>query len=120
MDGLDLYSIVNVYGRLRDDGMVGRAKIVIAGGGTGGHVLPAISVVDELRRRGFDPEFIWIGSDDGVERDEAARAGIEFRAVRTGKLRRYLDRHTPVDLARIPIGVTESFRILRSFRPDLI
>lgn len=95
-------------------------RLVIAGGGTGGHVLPAIAVVDELRRRDVSLEILWIGSHDGVEGETAARAGIPFRAIRTGKLRRYLSARTIRDAARLPIGTVQAWRILRSHRPDVV
>ena len=95
-------------------------RIIIAGGGTGGHVLPAIAVIEELRQRqiAFDP--LWIGGANGVERQEAEKAGIPFRAVPVGKLRRYADLRTAADALRIPAGVVRSWAIVRAFRPDVI
>jgi UDP-N-acetylglucosamine--N-acetylmuramyl-(pentapeptide) pyrophosphoryl-undecaprenol N-acetylglucosamine transferase len=95
-------------------------RIIIAGGGTGGHVLPAIAVIEELRRRqvAFDP--LWIGGANGVERQEAEKAGIPFRAVPVGKLRRYVDLRTAADALRIPVGVLRSWSIVRAFHPDVI
>ena len=95
-------------------------RLVIAGGGTGGHVLPALAVVDELRRRERLGALLWIGSAGGVEREAAAGAGIPFRAIPTGKLRRYLSARTLVDAARIPLGVGAAWRSLRRFRPDVV
>lgn len=95
-------------------------RIIIAGGGTGGHVLPAIAVVEELRQRQIAFEPLWIGGSKGVEREEAAKAGIPFRAVPVGKLRRYLDLRTASDALRIPAGVVRSWTIVRAFHPDVI
>lgn len=95
-------------------------RLVIAGGGTGGHVLPAVAVVEELRRRGALGETLWIGSHDGVEGDAAARAGIPFRAIPTGKLRRYLSTRTAVDALRVPAGIAHAWRLLRRFRPTVV
>src|SRR6478735_2414741 len=94
--------------------------MVIAGGGTGGHVLPAIAVHEELQQRAVPVEFLWIGSYSGIEKGEAERAGIPFIAVQTGKLRRYIDVQTVTDAARLPIGFAQSFRAMRSFRPDIV
>lgn len=93
---------------------------MITGGGTGGHVLPAIAVVDELRRRNLDLDLLWIGSRDGMENERASSAGIPFRAIQTGKLRRYLDIQTVKDAVRLPIGTFQAWRILRSYRPDVV
>lgn len=95
-------------------------RLVIAGGGTGGHVLPALAVVEELRGRGLPLDLLWIGSHGDVEGPAAVRAGIPFRAVQTGKLRRYVAAETILDAARLPVGTVQAWRILRAFHPDAI
>lgn len=95
-------------------------RLVIAGGGTGGHVLPAIAVLEAFEAMDHRVDPLWIGSAAGVERDAAERAGVPFRTIQTGKLRRYIDRRTPLDLSRIPIGVAQAWRLLRQQRPDVV
>jgi len=95
-------------------------RLVICGGGTGGHVLPALAVHEELKRLGQLGDTLWIGGSTGVEREAATGAGIPFRAIPTGKFRRYLSPHTVVDAARIPAGVLAAWNILRDFRPDVV
>lgn len=95
-------------------------RLVIAGGGTGGHVLPAISVIEELRRRQVPVEILWIGSHTGVERGVASSADVPFVAIQTGKLRRYLSVKTATDMLRIPVGYLQARRILRRFQPDVL
>lgn len=94
-------------------------RLVIAGGGTGGHTGPAVAVLAALRERG-PVEATWIGGTWGIERDRARAAGVPFVAIQTGKLRRYLSWHTPVDAARIPLGVGQAWRALRRLRPQVI
>ncbi|HWV34084.1 MAG TPA: UDP-N-acetylglucosamine--N-acetylmuramyl-(pentapeptide) pyrophosphoryl-undecaprenol N-acetylglucosamine transferase, partial [Thermomicrobiales bacterium] len=98
----------------------GSLRLMIAGGGTGGHVLPAVAVIEEIRRRGLDVEFVWIGSHAGVERSIAAANEIRFHAIQTGKLRRYISGKTVVDAFRIPIGTAQAWLHVRRFRPDVI
>jgi UDP-N-acetylglucosamine--N-acetylmuramyl-(pentapeptide) pyrophosphoryl-undecaprenol N-acetylglucosamine transferase len=98
----------------------GRVRIVIAGGGTGGHVTPAIAVHDELKNREIETEFLWIGSATGIEAKEAARAGIPFTTIQTGKLRRYFDLKTVTDAGRLPVGFVQAANQLRRFRPDVV
>ena len=95
-------------------------RLAITGGGTGGHVLPALAVVDDLRQRGALADLIWIGSSEGVERQAAAEAGISFVAIPTGKLRRLPFAAKPDDAARIPLGVLAARRALAAFRPDVV
>lgn len=93
--------------------------VVISGGGTGGHISPALAVAAELRNRG-PVDLHWIGSHSGFESDAARENDIPFHAVRTGKLRRYFSRETAVDLFRVPAGIVEARRLLKRIRPDVI
>lgn len=95
-------------------------RMVIAGGGTGGHLQPAIGAVEELRSRGVALDLLWIGSHDGVEREAAAALDARYAAIATGKFRRYLDLKTFVDTGRVPAGVVQARRQLTAFRPDLV
>lgn len=95
-------------------------RLLIAGGGTGGHVLPAVAVIEELRRREIALAVLWIGSHGGVERAIASDHGIPFVAIQTGKLRRYASLKTVSDAFRIPVGIGQAWRQVRRFRPDVI
>ena len=95
-------------------------RLIIAGGGTGGHVLPAIAVIDELRQRQAIADLLWIGSHTGLERDAAAAAGVPFASIETGKLRRYFALQTVTDAARIPIGLAQARRLVRRFQPTVV
>jgi UDP-N-acetylglucosamine--N-acetylmuramyl-(pentapeptide) pyrophosphoryl-undecaprenol N-acetylglucosamine transferase len=89
--------------------------VAFTGGGTAGHVFPGIAVAEALACR-----VIWIGSSRGVEKDLLARAGIEFRGIPAGKLRRYFSLRNFSDVARTIAGVVASLRILRRERPALL
>jgi UDP-N-acetylglucosamine--N-acetylmuramyl-(pentapeptide) pyrophosphoryl-undecaprenol N-acetylglucosamine transferase len=97
-----------------------KLRLLIAGGGTGGHVLPAIAVIDELQRRDAIEALLWIGSRTGLEGETARNAGIPYQAIQTGKLRRYFSFQTATDAARIPIGLLEARRHIRRFQPTVV
>ena len=94
-------------------------RIAIAGGGTGGHISPAVAVIEELRSR-LPVEAIWVGSRDGYERQAAEGLGIPFHAVRTGKLRRYVSPQTVTDSVRVPWGMAQARSILKHWQPDVV
>ncbi len=94
-------------------------RVVIAGGGTGGHISPAVAVAAELQARG-PVDLHWIGSRNGFERDAAREREIPFYQVRTGKLRRYFALETIGDAFRVPAGILEARRILKRLKPDVI
>jgi UDP-N-acetylglucosamine--N-acetylmuramyl-(pentapeptide) pyrophosphoryl-undecaprenol N-acetylglucosamine transferase len=91
-------------------------RILISGGGTGGHIYPALAVARELRDR-YDAELLYLGDVNGLETDLVPRAGIPFVTITAGKFRRYLSRHMLRDLARIPGGIRQAAEIVARFRP---
>lgn len=94
-------------------------RLVVAGGGTGGHVTPGLATIAALRARG-PLEVLWIGTRDGVERRITAEHNIPFRAIQAGKLRRYFSLQNVLDTGRVPIGVLQAAAILARFRPDVV
>jgi len=94
-------------------------RLVIAGGGTGGHTQPAVAVLRTLAQRTL-VEPLWIGSRAGIERHAAEAAGIPYRAISTGKLRRYPSAQTLLDFFRVPFGILQAFRALRRFCPHVV
>ena len=102
-------------------------RILVTGGGTGGHVQPALAVIAELRKRRPDLELRYVGSAAGIEARLVAQAGVPFEAVTVGKLRRssngplgLLTLANLKDALRVPVGVVQSARAVRRFRPDAV
>ena len=102
-------------------------RILITGGGTGGHVAPALAVAETLRRRGPDVELLYVGSAQGLEARLATEAGIPFQGVAVGKLRRssrgpigLLTAANIRDALRVPLGIVQAFRAVGRFRPDAV
>jgi len=94
-------------------------RVVIAGGGTGGHTSPGLAVAARLRASGVDVQ--WIGSRHGVEARRVPEAGLPFHTIPVGKLRRYWDWQNVPDLTvRVPAGLARAWRLLRRLRPDLL
>ena len=95
-------------------------RIVIAGGGTGGHTSAGLAVAAALIHARAC-EVHWIGSRDGIEARRAPEAGLPFHAISTGKLRRYWDWQNVTDLSlRVPAGFAQSWRLLRRLKPRLL
>ncbi len=92
-------------------------RILVSGGGTGGHIYPALAVARELQRR-YDAELLFLGDINGLETKIVPAAGIPFVGITAGKLRRYLSSGTLTDLGRIPKGVLQAIGHVRRFKPD--
>ncbi|CAN5476064.1 undecaprenyldiphospho-muramoylpentapeptide beta-N-acetylglucosaminyltransferase [soil metagenome] len=95
-------------------------RIILTGGGTGGHVSPILAVIDELRSRKVQFNALWIGSRHGTERLAAEEHSIPYRAISVGKLRRYVSLRTIPDTARVPIGLAQCIPVIRRFRADVV
>jgi UDP-N-acetylglucosamine--N-acetylmuramyl-(pentapeptide) pyrophosphoryl-undecaprenol N-acetylglucosamine transferase len=92
-------------------------RILISGGGTGGHIYPALAVARELRRR-YGAELLYIGDAKGLETRIVPAHDIPFAPIAAGRLRRYLSPGTLTDLGRIPVGMAQALRLVVRFRPD--
>lgn len=106
-------------------------KILVTGGGTGGHVSPALAVIQTLQVMAQEsgewiPVFRYIGSLHGVEQGLVEAAGIPFVGVQSGKLRRasslrgLLTRKNLTDALRVPVGIGQALNEVRKFRPDVV
>jgi UDP-N-acetylglucosamine--N-acetylmuramyl-(pentapeptide) pyrophosphoryl-undecaprenol N-acetylglucosamine transferase len=94
-------------------------RILVTGGGTAGHVFPALAVLQVLRRK-LKTEILFVGSRDGPEVELVAGKDIPFRGIAAGKLRRYPDVRNLVDPFKVGAGFVESLGVLASFRPDIV
>jgi UDP-N-acetylglucosamine--N-acetylmuramyl-(pentapeptide) pyrophosphoryl-undecaprenol N-acetylglucosamine transferase len=95
-------------------------RVLIAGGGTGGHTSAGLAVAAALARH-TGVELHWVGSRLGVEARRVPEAGLAFHTIPVGKLRRYWDWDNVPDLAvRVPLGLARSWQLLRRLRPDLV
>src|SRR5690242_10941664 len=90
-------------------------KVLVSGGGTGGHIYPALAVATQLRQQN-QAEILYLGSDDGLETELVPATGFPIATVKAGKLRRYVSWETIMGVARVPIGMMQAVRIVRKFR----
>ena len=109
-------------------------RILITGGGTGGHAVPAIATARAIRSLSselvtpdvWNPVFLYVGSASGVEQRLAAEADIPFEAVQTGKLRRasnpirMINRANLSDIVRVPVGIAQAAGSVGRFKPDVV
>ncbi len=92
-------------------------RILVSGGGTGGHIYPALAVARELQKH-YNAELLFLGDINGLETKIVPAAGIPFAGITAGKLRRYLSPGTLTDLGRVPAGMMQAIRQVRAFKPD--
>ena len=91
-------------------------RVAFAGGGTGGHVYPAIALADALRDRA---EILFIGSPDGLENTLVPAAGYELATIDSSPLQRGNSLGMLRTVAANTAGIAQGVRVLRSFDPDI-
>ncbi len=95
-------------------------RIVLTGGGTGGHIIPLITVAKKIKEKAADAEFVFIGPKGKLEKQLMDEAGIPAKNVLAGKLRRYFSLHYIFDPLKVFIGILQSMWHLLLYMPDAI
>ncbi len=90
--------------------------VVLATGGTGGHIYPAVATAHELARRGF--RVVFVGQAGGLEARAIPAEGLPFYGVRAGKWHR--GRPDPRQALRAGLGLSDAVTVLRRLRPGLV
>ena len=93
-------------------------SFVLTGGGTGGHVFPALAVARVLAGRGH--RLLFIGTREGIESRLVPEAGYEMEFIRSGGLNRVGVRKQIQSAMRLPVAVATAGRALGQFRPDAL
>src|SRR5438105_1348129 len=96
-------------------------RLLIAGGGTGGHIYPALAVARSLLARPDAPALRWLGGHRGLESALVPPSGIPLRRLALRSLRTVeRDIHLVADPARLGLAVPEATAILARWRPAAI
>ena len=94
-------------------------RIMIAGGGTGGHLFPGIAVAQEMKRRNESHEVLFVGSPRGIEKNAVPKAGFEVELLPVSGLRRMGLVGTLKSLMSLPVAIFKAFRLVAQFKPDV-
>ncbi len=94
-------------------------RAVLAGGGTGGHVIPALAIAQDLKSR-LGAEVIFIGTSRGIETRLVPASGFELRLIEVGALKRVSLATRAKTMFALPRAVFASSKILGEFRPDVV
>lgn len=96
-----------------------RIRIIVAGGGTGGHLFPGIAVARELMSKG-DVSILFVGTDRKINVEALHRYGFSFKMIRAEGIKGRGVVGTVRALTMLPLAIFQTLAILRDFRPHLI
>jgi len=94
-------------------------RAILAGGGTGGHVIPALAIAQRLQKD-YQADVLFIGTARGIENRLVPAAGFPLRLVESGALKNVSLTTRLKTLFDLPSGIWESQRILAEFKPDVV
>ena len=93
---------------------------MIAGGGTGGHIYPAIAIAQEFLARDAARRAVFVGTERGLEKTIVPRAGFPLELISVGGLKGKGLGETIRSLARLPIGFVQAWRLIGKHRPSVV
>jgi UDP-N-acetylglucosamine--N-acetylmuramyl-(pentapeptide) pyrophosphoryl-undecaprenol N-acetylglucosamine transferase len=94
--------------------------MIIAGGGTGGHLFPGIAIAEEFLSRSPSHRILFIGAERGLEKKILGGLGLPLRTIRVEGIKGRRPMQTTGALSKIPGSLVASFQILREFSPDIV
>lgn len=95
-------------------------KIIISGGGTGGHIYPAITLINKIRQNVPECEFLYVGTSSGLEADIVPKENIDFKTIEVQGFRRSLSLKNIKIFLKSLRSVLKSYKIIKDFKPDVV
>jgi UDP-N-acetylglucosamine--N-acetylmuramyl-(pentapeptide) pyrophosphoryl-undecaprenol N-acetylglucosamine transferase len=95
-------------------------RVLLSGGGTGGHVYPALAVVSAAARTGRNADFRFVGTSNGLERGIVARTSLPYEAIDAGALRGRSPIAAIASVGHNMLGTSQALALIRRYRPDVI
>jgi UDP-N-acetylglucosamine--N-acetylmuramyl-(pentapeptide) pyrophosphoryl-undecaprenol N-acetylglucosamine transferase len=95
-------------------------KFILSGGGTGGHIYPAIAIANELKLRFPDAEFLFVGAKDKMEMQKVPQAGYQIKGLWIAGLQRKLSLQNMMFPLKLADSLWKSKKIIKEFKPDVV
>jgi UDP-N-acetylglucosamine--N-acetylmuramyl-(pentapeptide) pyrophosphoryl-undecaprenol N-acetylglucosamine transferase len=95
-------------------------RVIISGGGTGGHIFPAVAIANELRRRLPDIEILFVGANGRMEMTRVPEAGYKIVGLDITGLQRRLTPQNLLFPVRVFRSVRKAGKLIEEFRPDAV
>jgi UDP-N-acetylglucosamine--N-acetylmuramyl-(pentapeptide) pyrophosphoryl-undecaprenol N-acetylglucosamine transferase len=96
-----------------------KLKVIISGGGTGGHIYPAVAVAQALQKRMPNVEILFVGANDRMEMEKVPKAGYKIIGLWISGLQRSLSIKNTLFPVKVAHSVWRSLQILKDFQPDV-
>jgi UDP-N-acetylglucosamine--N-acetylmuramyl-(pentapeptide) pyrophosphoryl-undecaprenol N-acetylglucosamine transferase len=95
-------------------------KFILSGGGTGGHIYPAVAIANELKSRFTNCEILFVGAKDKMEMQKVPQAGYNIKGLWIAGIQRKLTLQNAMFPLKLASSLIKSFSILKQFKPDAV
>lgn len=95
-------------------------KVVIAGGGTGGHIYPALTIADAIKKQEPQAEITFVGTRKGLEKDIVPRYGYPLEFIRVAGFERHLGLGTLKSAGKLLLGMGDAYSLINRIDPELV
>lgn len=95
-------------------------KVILSGGGTGGHIYPALTIADQIKKLQPDAEIVFVGTQEGLEKDIVPRSGYPLKFIEVAGFKRSLSLDTFRSIYKLFRGLLDARRIVAEEKPDLV
>ena len=95
-------------------------RVILSGGGTGGHIYPAIAIANELRARFPKSEFLFVGANDKMEMQKVPQAGYAIKGLWIAGIQRRLTLKNLLFPIKLVVSMLKSWVIINKFKPDVV
>lgn len=95
-------------------------KFIISGGGTGGHIYPAIAIANELKARFPKADILFVGASDKMEMQKVPQAGYSIKGLWIAGIQRKLTLQNAMFPLKLMSSLAKSFGIIKNFKPDVV
>lgn len=95
-------------------------KFLVTGGGTGGHIYPALAIAHKIKETFPDAQLLYVGTDKGMESQIVPREGFRFKSIRVKGFRRKISLDTLKSVKELVLGMKDARRIIKHFNPDMV
>ena len=95
-------------------------KVLLSGGGTGGHVYPAIAIANKIKEENPDAEILFVGTEKGIESEIVPKYGYELKTVTVQGFKRKIDLDNVKRVFKLFKGLEQSRKVVKKFKPDIV
>ncbi|HSQ88057.1 undecaprenyldiphospho-muramoylpentapeptide beta-N-acetylglucosaminyltransferase [Romboutsia sp.] len=95
-------------------------KVLLSGGGTGGHVYPAIAIANRIKEEHPDAEIVFVGTARGIESEIVPKYGYELKTVTVQGFKRKIDFDNVKRVFKLFKGLEQSRKVVKKFKPDIV